>query len=174
MAKGDPWSQALSREPKSESASRPVPIREREAPRRTNPLVMAAAMIGMAIVALALVLFVLKPLLVPDGNVQAKQKPTPSYSLGAIVVNLAETDGRRYLKAAIEVEPNGSKNLKEIEARRSQLVDLSIGLLSSKSLTDVTAIEGREKIKKELLERMNAELGGEKISRIYFVEFVVQ
>jgi flagellar FliL protein len=131
-------------------------------------------MMAMAIVALALVLFVLKPLLVPGDNAQTKPKPTPSYALGAMVVNVAETDGRRFLKAAIEVGPNGSKSLKEIEARRSQLVDLSIALLSSKSLTDVTTIEGRETIKKELVERMNAELGGEKVSRIYFVEFVVQ
>jgi len=174
MAKADPWSQALSREPKSESAPRPIPGREREGSRRTGPLVMAGSMIVMAIVALALVLFVLKPLLVPGDNAQAKPKPTPSYSLGAMVVNVAETDGRRYLKAAIEVEPNGSKSLKEIESRRSQLVDLSIGLLGSKGLRDVTTIEGREQIKKELLGRMNAELGGEKVSRIYFVEFVVQ
>ena len=174
MAKGDPWSQALSREPKPESAPRPVPVREREAPRRMGPLIMAGTMVVMAIVALALVLFVLKPLLVPGDSAQAKPKPTPSYSLGAMVVNVAETDGRLYLKATIEVEPNGSKSLKEIEARRSQLVDLSIAFLSSKGLGDVTTIEGREKIKKELLGRMNAELGGEKVSRIYFVEFVVQ
>ncbi|HLC42531.1 MAG TPA: flagellar basal body-associated FliL family protein [Methylomirabilota bacterium] len=174
MPKTDPWNQALTRESKSETASRPVPIRDREPSRRMHPVIMAGSMIVMAIVALALVLFVLKPLLVPGDNAQAKPKPTPSYSLGAMVVNVAETDGRRFLKAAIEVEPNGPKGLKEIEARRSQLVDLSIALLSSKSLADVATVEGRERIKKELVERMNAELGGEKISRIYFVEFVVQ
>ena len=134
---------------------------------------MAAAMLGMAVVALVLVLFVLKPLLVPADPAQAKQK-LPSHSLGSVVVNVAETEGRRYLKASVEVEPGDPKAVREIEGRRSQLVDVTIGLLSSKSLTDVTTAEGRDRIKKELLERMNAELGGQKIAKVYFVEFVVQ
>ena len=134
---------------------------------------MAAAMLGMAVVALALVLFVLKPLLVPADPAQAKPK-LPSHSLGSVVVNVAETEGRRYLKASVEVEPGDPKAVREIERRRSQLVDITIGLLSSKGLTDVTTAEGRDRIKKELMERMNAELGEQKIAKIYFVEFVVQ
>jgi flagellar FliL protein len=134
---------------------------------------MAAAMLGMAVVALALVLFVLKPLLVPADPAQAKPK-LPSHSLGSVVVNVAETEGRRYLKASVEVEPGDQKAVREIERRRSQLVDITIGLLSSKGLTDVTTAEGRDRIKKELMERMNAELGDQKIAKIYFVEFVVQ
>ena len=172
MAKGDSWNQALSRGEKGEERARTPVVRERESSRK-SPLAMAAAMLGMAVVALALVLFVLKPLLVPADPAQAKPK-LPSHSLGSVVVNVAETEGRRYLKASVEVEPGDPKAVREIERRRSQLVDITIGLLSSKGLTDVTTAEGRDRIKKELMERMNAELGDQKIAKIYFVEFVVQ
>jgi flagellar basal body-associated protein FliL len=79
------------------------------------------------------------------------------------------------LKATVEVEPSGQKSLKEVESRRSQLIDLMIGVLSAKNLSEMTKAEGRDQIKQELLERFNAELGEEKkIVRIYFAEFVVQ
>jgi len=172
MSKGDTWSQAVAREPTASEPSRPIAMRESRS--RMSPLMVAATMIGMAVAALALVLFVVKPLLVPEDRAQAKQKPLPSFSLGSVVVNVAETDGRRYLKATVEVEPSGQKGLKEVEASRSQLIDLMIGTLSAKNLSDMTRPEGRDQIKKELLERFNAELGGEKIARIYFAEFVVQ
>ncbi len=173
MSKGDAWSQTVGREPKAQEPSRPIAMRDSRP--RMSPLMTAAAMAGMAVLALALVLFVLKPLLVQEDRVQAKQKPLPSFSLGSVVVNVAETDGRRYLKATVEVEPSGQKSLKEVESRRSQLIDLMIGVLSAKNLSEMTKPEGRDQIKQELLERFNAELGEEKkIARIYFAEFVVQ
>jgi len=173
MAKGDAWSQALSKEPKGEERPRVVPGRG-ETGRRTSPLIMAGTMVGMAIAALLLALFVIKPLLVSNDAAAAKQKPLPGYPLGSVVVNVAETDGRRYLKATVEVEPNGPKHQREIEGRRSQLVDLMIGYLSAKTIQEVTTAEGRDQIKKDLTARFNAELGGEKIARVYFMEFVVQ
>ncbi len=173
MPSGAPWSQTAVREPRppapSEAAPPIAPV-----PRRMSRLMITASVVGLAILALALVLFVLKPLLLRGDHAASKAGPSRTFSLGTVVVNVAETEGRRYLKASVEVGVNGALP-KELEARKSQFVDLLISVLSSKSLAEVTSAEGREGIRAEILERINAELlNGTKIQRVFFTEFVVQ
>lgn len=171
MPSGAPWSQTAAREPRQPASSEGVQAPERK---KMSPLVMTASIVGMAILALVLVLFVLKPLLLPGDHAGPKAGPSRTFSLGTVVVNVAETEGRRYLKATVELGINGALP-KELEARKTQLVDLMISVLSSKSLASVTSTEGREQIKEEILSRINAELGnGAKIQRVFFTEFVVQ
>ncbi len=168
-----PWSQAAVRDarpssPPSEAAPAPAPAR------KAPQLKMVAAVAGMAVLALALVLFVLKPLLVPGDGAGPKAGPSRTFTLGTVVVNVAETEGRRYLKASVELGINGGLH-KDLETRKSQFVDLLIAILSSKPLVEVTSTEGRERIKTEILDRINAELGGgARVQRIFFTEFVVQ
>jgi flagellar FliL protein len=139
-----------------------------------SPLMITASVVGLAILALALVLFVLKPLLLRGDRAASKAGPSRTFSLGTVVVNVAETEGRRYLKTSVELAINGTVP-KELETRKSQFVDLLITVLSSKSLAEVTSAEGREGIKTEILDRINAELGNaSKVQRVFFTEFVVQ
>ena len=173
MPSGAPWSQTAAREPRPPASPSPEAAHTPER-KKMSPLVMTASMVGMGIVALVLVLFVLKPLLLPRDPAASKMGPSRTLSLGTVVVNVAETEGRRYLKASVELGINGTLS-KELEARKTQFVDLLISVLSSKSLASVTSTEGREQIKEEILSRINAELGnGAKIQRVFFTEFVVQ
>lgn len=135
---------------------------------------------GVAAAAFALVLFVLRPLFPPVGDVAAKAKSTKQkfgriVGLDTVVVNIAQTEGRRYLKATIQLEvPEEEKAAKEIEARKAQLLDLLIATLSKKSLTDLTSPDALDRLRTEVHERMIQELGKEKVRRVFITEFVVQ
>ncbi len=135
---------------------------------------------GLAATAAALVLFVVRPLFppAPAGPAQpaaAQEKFGRVIALESVVVNIAQTEGRRYLKATVHVEvPEEEKVVKEVESRKPLLLDALVGTLSKKTLTDVTAPEALDRLRGELLERLCDTLGRERIRRVFITEFVVQ
>jgi flagellar basal body-associated protein FliL len=68
----------------------------------------------------------------------------------------------------------GEKDAKEIEEHRAQLLDLVIGMLSTRGLEELTSPEMRAALKQELLVRMREDLHLEKVGGLYFTEFVIQ
>jgi flagellar basal body-associated protein FliL len=168
MAKAYSW-KAPAR-PSEVQAEEPPPPKES----RGRPFFLYAGLtVVMAVVALALVLAVIKPLLLPSAASPRPWAGKP-VTLGSLVVNVAETDGRRYLKATVELGVSSDEVVRQLEGRRPQLLDLAIAVLSSKPLDAVTSGEGREGIKRELAERIGGEIGRQNSVRVYFTEFVVQ
>jgi flagellar FliL protein len=96
-------------------------------------------------------------------------------ALESVVVNIAQTEGRRYLKATVHVEvPEEEKIVKEVETRKPLVLDTLVATLSKKSLADVTAPEALDRLRAEVLERLTATLGPERVRRVFITEFVVQ
>lgn len=139
-----------------------------------------AILTGLTGGAFAVVLFVVRPLLPPPAAGAAKAQSTQSkfgrvVSLDSVVVNVAQTEGRRYLKATIQVEvPEEEKLVKEVEARKPQLLDLLVATLTKKSLAEVTAPDALDRLRAEVQERVSQELGKERVRRVFITEFVVQ
>jgi flagellar FliL protein len=135
---------------------------------------------GLAAVAFAVVLFVVRPLAPPVKPAAANSRPSAAkvgrvMALDAVVVNVAQTEGRRYLKAAFQLEAaDEEKALKELEARRPQLLDMIIATLARKSLSEVTAPDALDRVRTEVFERLTQAIGREKVRRIFITEFVVQ
>lgn len=96
------------------------------------------------------------------------------FALEPFSVNLADPQGRRYLRLAISLE------LESIEAndRATKLVpklrDMVIVLLTSLTFEEVMTPEGKVQIRDELLERFNQILRPDRVRNIYFTDFVVQ
>jgi flagellar protein FliL len=108
-----------------------------------------------------------------------KEKPVHEahghvYTMEPQVVNLADRDQQRYLKVKIEMESSEAKPSEEFAKRAPQLKDLSLAVLSSKTYRDLFDAEGKTKLKEELLGKINGQLNGFKIKRLYFTEFVIQ
>lgn len=139
-----------------------------------------AILAGLAAAAFAVVLFVVRPMFPPAAAVATKPQGAEHkfgrvVALDSVVVNVAQTEGRRYLKATVHVEvPEEEKVVKEVEARKPQLLDLIVATLTKKSLSDVTAPEALDRLRDEVLERMTQALGPERVRRVYITEFVVQ
>jgi flagellar FliL protein len=135
--------------------------------------------VGLAAAAAALVLFVIRPLFPPvsanAARPAAPQKFGRVIALESVVVNIAQTEGRRYLKATVHVEvPEEEKIVKEVETRKPLVLDTLVATFSKKSLADVTAPEALDRLRAEVLERLTTTLGPERVRRVFITEFVVQ
>jgi len=91
-----------------------------------------------------------------------------------LIVNLAGTKGQRYLKANIKFEVTDDNVVEELTARKPLILDLLISILSSKSIEDVSNTVGRNRLRREIIDKSNAELIAGKVINVYFTEFVIQ
>ncbi len=95
------------------------------------------------------------------------------WKAGTIVVNVAGTEGRRYLRATVELGVD-AKETKRLEESRAPILDAAIEVLASKRLEQIFEVNDREKLKDELKRHLNDALGAPRISQVFLTEFVVQ
>ncbi|MDQ7836479.1 MAG: flagellar basal body-associated FliL family protein [Humidesulfovibrio sp.] len=95
-------------------------------------------------------------------------------SLPPILVNLADPQGRRYLKLALDIEVSSKSASDELTKNMPKIKDSLILLLSSKTYDDLASIENKILLKKEIVERLTLVLGEQKVSRVYITEIVIQ
>ncbi|MBF0623807.1 MAG: flagellar basal body-associated FliL family protein [Magnetococcales bacterium] len=113
----------------------------------------------------------------------AEQEKTPKseaemvgdiFKLEPFVVNLNEPRGNRYLKATVQLEMDTPTLQAELERRTPQLRDVILQLLTSKTTQDLQAVDGKFKLREDVLSRINALLVNGSVTRVYFTEFVIQ
>lgn len=94
-------------------------------------------------------------------------------TLGDFTVNLRGSAGGRILRMEVQVE--GDAELPTVvEERKAQLRDGVLTLASDYTYPDLEGIDGKTRLRDEMHGRLNALLGGNRIQRVYFTEFVVQ
>lgn len=92
--------------------------------------------------------------------------------LETFLVNLAGSRGRKLAKINMEIEVEGERIEEEIDKRKPQIRDIIIILLSSKTYAQVKSNEGKDFLKAEIRDMINAFLTKGKIKSVYFTEFV--
>ncbi len=95
------------------------------------------------------------------------------HSLGLFTINLRGTGGGRVLRMEVQIEA-GPATIAKAENERARLRDAVITLVSDYSYAEIEGLDGKTRLRDELLTRMNAMLGKLRIERVYFTEFVVQ
>lgn len=106
---------------------------------------------------------------------QNKVKPGITVPLGEeIIVNLAGSRGRRYLKINAVFEVDSEKTVEEIGLRNPQIRDLIIGILRQMTVEKISEKEGIEQVRSEIITGINNRLSEGKVTNIYFTDFVVQ
>lgn len=114
----------------------------------------------------------------PQGEEQAPveehaKAPPFLYSLDPFIVNLFDPKSVRYLKVTLQLELAGLTK-EEVDAQVPKIRDSLIILISSKKLEEVASMEGKLRLREEILFRINRILGEGKTREIYFTDFVVQ
>ena len=94
--------------------------------------------------------------------------------LDPFLANLADEDGRRYLKATLQVEFFGRRVPDDFNARVPQMRDLLLTLLTSKLFAEIRTPEGKALLRDEIINRMNRALNKDLVKAVYFTEFIVQ
>jgi len=95
-------------------------------------------------------------------------------TLPTFVVNLADPLGRRYLKLGIDVEVVTEEAVAELSKKEPMVKDTLILLLSSKTYQELSSMESKILLKKEIVDRLNQILGGSKVLQVYFTDMVIQ
>jgi len=146
-----------------------------------NPMLLIGIIGGMLIVALIAFVVVFKVLTAPPKEASEEKEVGKEVYFGKlfsfdepIIVNLAETKGQRYLKVSIQFEVSDEKVVEELRMRTPLMLDLLIGILSSKTIDDVANTVGRNRLRREIIDKSNAELIVGKVINVYFTEFVIQ
>ncbi len=109
---------------------------------------------------------------------EKKEKTLPKHTveLDEFVVNLA--DGSHYAKVTlalgIEKPLGGGEGGKLQPKLLAPIRDAIITVLSSKSMKQLVSGEGKEKLKKELKEKLNELLGDEVVKEVYFTSLTLQ
>jgi len=88
-------------------------------------------------------------------------------------VNLFDPKSVRYLKVTLQLELAGITK-EEVDTQVPKIRDSLIILISSKKLEEVASMEGKLRLREEILFRINRILGEGKTREIYFTDFVVQ
>lgn len=95
-------------------------------------------------------------------------------SLDPFIVNLSSDAGKRYLKITMQLELARPGMAGEVTNKMPQIKDAVITVLSSKAADDLLTIEGKFRLKEQVLTRINNLLTSGVVKNIFFVEFVIQ
>lgn len=102
-------------------------------------------------------------------------KPGPIFPIpDPFVVNLVGQNGRRYAKTTIALEMSSPELQKEITAKIPLIRDTIIRVLSSKTFEDISTSKGKERLKEEITQEINAFMVDGYIKSVFLTEFVIQ
>lgn len=86
--------------------------------------------------------------------------------------------GKRYLKASMQFELDkdemkANATRAELDKKMPMLKDTIIEILSSKSIEDIATTKGKNRVKDEIVKRINEFLIDGQVYDVFFVDFVV-
>jgi flagellar FliL protein len=119
-----------------------------------------------------------EPQAAPAAAEQAKPAGKPGAvgsmrPLDPFLANLADENGARYLKMSLQVEFLGDPPA-SFDARLPQIRDVILTLVTSKTFADIRTPEGKERLREDIIDRINHVLAKEAVKSVYFTEFIVQ
>ncbi len=92
-----------------------------------------------------------------------------------ILVNPAGTNGTRYLSTSIGLETSDfGHETDRFEELTPIIRDIFISILSSKTMEELSSIDGKEKLRGEILVQVNKAIRPDSAYRVYFVDYVLQ
>lgn len=115
-----------------------------------------------------------------DPGAQAKAEPvapakpkTHMFPLDPFIVNLVDDQGIRYMKLQLQLELKDVDPL-SMDGEIPKIRDSLVVLLSSKRFDEISTMEGKARLREEILYRLDRILGAGKAEAVYFTDFVVQ
>ena len=97
-----------------------------------------------------------------------------SVPMNKLLVNVAGTQGARYLLVSLSVAGSGADFKNAMQDHNAQLIDMASNTLNVKTLADLEKPGARNLIRTELINGFNNILGDDVVKEIYFTEFAIQ
>jgi flagellar protein FliL len=96
------------------------------------------------------------------------------WPMEAFIINIADTNGDRYLKLVIQLEVSDSSVIPELEKLKPRLRDSILDLLTSKPYKDLIDQTGKQRLREDIAGRVNNILSKGKVTKVYFTDYVMQ
>jgi len=109
-----------------------------------------------------------------DEVVEEKPEIGPLYSIGTMIVNLADQGGKRYLRVNMDMELSHPEVSREIEKRLPLVRDSILMVLSTQTYQDISTNEGKNALRAQLVASLDKFFTPGSIVNVFFTEFVVQ
>ncbi|KAA6225169.1 MULTISPECIES: flagellar basal body-associated protein FliL [unclassified Campylobacter] len=97
----------------------------------------------------------------------------PMYPLDPFTLNLLSDSGTRYVKCTIQLEQNTELLQPELEKKVVVIRDIIIRTLTSKTYEEVGTAKGKERLKDELVGKINEILTDGFVKNVFFADFVI-
>lgn len=118
----------------------------------------------------------------PEQQQQAPPPPKTSepsglFDVGAVTVNIDNTQGTRYLRITAQLVVSPAKLSESLKEKTVLVKDRIISAVGNKSINDLEGQIGRENLKKDIMQRVNAAIADDmagSVVDIYFSEYIIQ
>ena len=94
--------------------------------------------------------------------------------MSQFIVNLLSENGSRFLKTSIDLEMDKTELSAELDKKKPLIRDIIIRTLSSKTFEEVSTMKGKDRLKDEIVNKVNDVLTDGQIKNIFFTDFIVQ
>ncbi|MBB6216484.1 flagellar FliL protein [Anaerosolibacter carboniphilus] len=101
-----------------------------------------------------------------------KEVKTFSYPIGELYSNVK--DSRKILKANVVIETLDEKIQGKLEPNKSKITNSILEVLRSKDESSLAGEKGQQALRTEVLKAVKQIVDSDKITNVYFVEFIVQ
>lgn len=94
--------------------------------------------------------------------------------IDGMIINPAESDGKRFLMVDLGLESSSSAALSELERKEIVVRDTILKVLGSRTVQQLVSLEDRTAMKEDILDAVNSVLVRGKIEYLYFTQYVLQ
>jgi flagellar FliL protein len=102
------------------------------------------------------------------------EEPGPVMELDPFLLNLADRDEIRFLKVSIKLELDRPEEKTDFQNKVPAIRDALLVLLSSKESQLLRTVNGKRRIREEIMTRVNGVMSKGKISNVFFTDFIIQ
>jgi len=131
--------------------------------------VMLLSLIGLLVLAL---IFSLVFFLVLDNKDKDKKVEHFEFKLAEMYTNVKDSDN--ILKINIAIEYTDNKLIETLNKNNSRITNSILELLRNKTLEELSGKEGQQNAREDIKNTIIEISGSNKISNVYFTEFIIQ
>lgn len=107
-----------------------------------------------------------------DNDSAKKNIKTYTYEAGEFATNIGGT--RNFFKGKITIETTDKKMPEKLTEENVLLRDSIIGILIGQNPKEIVSKEGMDKLKKDIVNKLNEKFETDSILQIYFSDYVIQ
>ncbi len=109
-----------------------------------------------------------------DHGEEHADEPGPVMELEPFLLNLADRDDLRFLKVSIKLELDRPEEKTDYQNKVPAIRDALLVLLSSKESQLLRTVNGKRRIREEIMTRVNGVMSKGKIANVFFTDFIIQ